>query len=132
MSSDLLQPPVYPPTIETVASAHDSNPAGDIFGGWMLAQMDLAGGARAFAHVGSRVVTAGVDQVSFIKPIFVGATVRFYTEIERIGRTSIAIRVHVWATRPPEGAIEKVTEALYTFVAVDSQFKPIPIQKDAA
>ena len=124
--------PAYPPTIETVVDIRNCNPGGDLFGGWMLAQMDLAGAARAFAYAGNRVVTAGVTDVSFVKPVFSGDLLRFYTRIERIGRTSVHVMVDVWAQHEAQGPFEKTTKALYSFVSVDGQFRPIPLPVQAA
>jgi acyl-CoA thioesterase YciA len=126
------QPPIQAPTIETVAGLTEANPGGDIFGGWVLAQMDLAGGSCAFSYVGNRAVTAGITDVSFLKPLFVGDIVRFYAKVERVGTTSIATSIKVWANRQGKGPIEKVAQATYTFVAVDGAFRPQPIEKTAA
>lgn len=98
----------------------------------MLAQMDLAGGARAFSYTGNRVVTAGVTDVSFLRPVFVGDIVRLYTDITRVGTTSITIAIVVWVNRGGKGPLEKVCEALYTFVSVDAQSRPQDIEKTVA
>lgn len=119
--------PSYPPTIETVASSHDTNPGGDIFGGWMMGQMDMAGGSRAFAYAGSRVVTAGVNELSFLKPVFAGDRLRFYTHIARVGRTSIAVDIQAWRASAQDQAFEIVAGGVYTFVAVDDKSRPVPI-----
>lgn len=120
-------PPVESPVIETVASYSDANPGGDIFGGYILAQMDLAGGARAYAYVGSRVVTAGASEIDFAKPIFVGDRLRFYADLIGVGRTSLTMNIHVWRRSAANPAFEKVASGVYTFVAVDQMNRPLPI-----
>jgi acyl-CoA thioesterase YciA len=121
------QPPVKAPVLETVATMNEANPSGDIFGGWMLAQMDLAGGCVAFSYASNRVVTAGVTDVNFHKPVFVGDRVKFYAEIAHIGRTSIRVNVHCWVARRNNGPLEKVTDAFYTYVSVDENLRPQPV-----
>ncbi len=115
------------PTIRTTTTRADANPGGDIFGGWLLGQMDMAGGAKAYAYVGGRIVTVGVEAMSFHQPVFVGDEVSFYTDIVKIGRTSISIRIEAWVRRQSESQAFKVTEGTYTFVAIDENRKPKPI-----
>ncbi len=125
--------PTFPhdlsPIIRTKTTRVDANPSGDIFGGWILAQMDLAGGVTAYGYVGNRVVTVAVNSMSFHHPVFVGDDISFYTEILRVGTTSIAIKISAWVMRP--GVIDPifVTEGIYTFVSVDAQNKPQKIKK---
>lgn len=106
-------------SIRTVAMPADTNPQGAIFGGWLLAQMDLAGGTHAFHRAKGLVVTVAVEGMTFHEPVFVGDEVSCYTEIVKIGRCSIAIRVEAWVRRR-WGSEEqvKVTSAIFTFVAV--------------
>lgn len=118
------------PIIRTTTTEADANPGGDIFGGWLLAQMDLAGGIAAYAYTQGRIVTVGIEAMSFHQPVFIGDEVSFYTEVERIGNTSITIRIEAWAKRKGSGEIFHVTEGLYTFVAIDEQRKPKAIKKD--
>ena len=118
------------PIIRTTTTEADANPGGDIFGGWLLGQMDLAGGIAAYAHTQSRIVTVGIEAMSFHQPVFVGDEVSFYTEVERIGNTSITIKIEAWAKRKASGEILHVTEGLYTFVAIDEQRKPKTIKRE--
>lgn len=118
------------PTIRMIAMPADTNPGGDIFGGWILSQMDLAGAAHAYKFLENRVVTVGVEAMNFHKPVFVGDEVSFFTRIERIGRTSITLHIESWAFRRKGGAYEKVTEGLYTYVTIDNERRPIPIPND--
>ena len=115
----------YPPRTEaelrTVAMPADTNPYGDIFGGWLLSQMDVAGGTYAMARTGGRVATVGIEAMSFHRPVYVGDRVSCHCRTERIGRTSITVHVETWArrTRPDRTSEEiKVTEGMFTFVAL--------------
>lgn len=121
--------PDHFPTIRTTTTEADANPGGDIFGGWLLAQMDMAGGICAYAYTQSRVVTVGIEAMSFHQPVFVGDEVSFYTEVERIGKTSIAIKIEAWAERSRTGEIVHVTEGLFTYVAIDGHRQPMEIKK---
>ncbi len=121
------------PTLKVIPLLHDSNPSGDIFGGWILSQMDLAGASRAHQVVGGRVVTVGVETMAFHKPVFLGDQVSFYTKVFKVGNTSITIKIESWALRHGSGgkyAYIKVTEGLYTYVHIDEHRKPAKI-KDA-
>ncbi len=118
------------PSLRTVAMPADANPNGDIFGGWLMSQMDLAGGTHA-AHVArGRVVTIAVDAMTFHKPVHIGDQVSCYCTTERIGRTSIAVRVETWilGRGAPRSTEEKVTDALFTFVAIDEKGRPRPVR----
>ncbi len=110
-------------TTRTVAMPSDTNPSGDIFGGWVLSQMDIAGGIAASQRAQGRVVTASIDGMSFIKPVKVGDILGVYTEVTRTGRSSMDILVEAWVRRDQIGLREKVTEATFTFVAVDEDGK---------
>ena len=107
--------------LKTVAMPSDTNANGDIFGGWLLSQMDLAGAIAAKHRSLSRVATIAIDSMVFHKAVNVGDLVCCYTELEKVGNTSMTIKVEVWVTRHPfdEGEI-KVTEGMFTFVAIDS------------
>ena len=118
---------VVAPARRFVALPADSNPSGDIFGGWILSQMDLAGSAHAFKRLKRRVVTVGIEAMSFHKPVFIGDDVAFYTEIFKIGRTSITIKIESWAFRRSGEGYVKVTEGLFTYVQIDDNRKPVPI-----
>jgi acyl-CoA thioesterase YciA len=107
-------------SIRTVAMPADTNPHGAIFGGWLLAQMDLAGGTHAFHRAKGLVVTVAVEAMTFHEPVFVGDEVSCYTEIVKVGRSSLAIRVEAWIRRRwGDEAQIKVTSANFTFVAVN-------------
>jgi acyl-CoA thioesterase YciA len=108
----------------TLAMPADCNPGGDIFGGWIMALMDAAGKMSATPHAAGRVVTVSVSNMIFLHPVHVGDTVCCYTEVKRSGRTSIALDVEVWVRRQGQGARVKVTQAEFTFVAVDEEGRP--------
>lgn len=114
-------------TLRTMAMPADTNAAGDIFGGWVLSQMDLAGGIAAGERARCRVVTIAVDTMKFIRPVHVGDVLCVYCEIAEIGRSSMKIRIEAWARRHRYDEREKVTEAIFTFVAVDEHGRPKPI-----
>lgn len=108
--------------LRTLAMPADTNPSGDIFGGWVMAQMDIAGGITAWNRADGRVATVAVDGFTFHRPIFVGDVVCCYTEVIHVGRTSIKLLVSAWVLRDrkPENRI-KVTEGTFTFVAIDAK-----------
>ena len=108
----------------TLAMPADCNPKGDIFGGWIMSLMDAAGKMSATPHAGGRVVTVAVSNIAFLQPVHVGDTVCCYTDIKRIGRTSITLDVEVWVRRQGQGERVKVTDAEFTFVAVDEDGQP--------
>jgi len=119
--------PSQNPAIRTIAMPADTNPAGDIFGGWLMAQMGLAAGNTAARVARGRSATIAVDGIQFLKPVSVGDEVTLFAELESIGRTSMKIKVEAWR-RPRDGdETEKVTEALFTFVALDQDGRPRPI-----
>jgi len=107
----------------------DANAAGDIFGGWVMSQMDLACGIRAAEHAGGRVVTAAVNQMVFEKPVYVGDTLCVYTEIEKIGRTSMTLLVEAWAQRYLTPHREKVIVGHFVMVALDEDGRPKPVRR---
>jgi acyl-CoA thioesterase YciA len=102
----------------------DSNPKGDIFGGWIMSLMDSAGKMSATPHAGGRVVTVAVSNITFLQPVHVGDTVCCYTDVRRLGRTSITLDVEVWVLRQGQGARIKVTDAEFTFVAINEDGRP--------
>ena len=106
----------------------NANPNGDIFGGWIMSQMDIAGGIHAVEVAEGRVVTVAVDAMTFHLPVYVGDVVSCYCITERIGNTSIAVRVEAWVTRRYTRKTEKVTQGLFTFVAIDNHGKPRPVE----
>ena len=114
-------------TLRTLAMPADANAAGDIFGGWVMAQMDLACGIRAAERARGRVVTAAVQEMAFAMPVKIGDTLCVYTEISRVGRTSMTLQVETWAQRYLTHVMEKVTEATFVMVALDAEGKPTPV-----
>lgn len=114
-------------SIRVMAMPADTNALGAIFGGWVLGQMDLAGGLHAGSHAGTRAVTVAVDAMKFHKPVHVGDEVTCYTSIQRVGRTSIAIKIETWVRRARHGQHLLVTEGVFTYVAVDSANRPVEI-----
>jgi acyl-CoA thioesterase YciA len=103
-----------------IAMPKDTNPFGHIFGGWLMSQMDLAGGTHAYRRAGGRTATVAVESMEFHQKVFVGDEVSCYTEVIRVGRTSIAVRVQAWVRRHGGGdQLVKVTSATFTYVAVD-------------
>lgn len=123
----MSQPPASDPVIRTIAMPADTNPSGDIFGGWLLAQMDLAAGSAATRRARGRCATVALDAMAFLKPVFVGDEVSLHAEVVKVGRTSLQIRVEAWRRARAESASERVTEALFTFVALDEQRRPRPV-----
>ncbi|WP_423067256.1 acyl-CoA thioesterase [Devosia sp. CN2-171] len=115
-------------TIRTLAMPADTNAAGDIFGGWVLSQMDIAGGIAAAERVHGRVVTVAVEAMTFIAPVKTGDVLCVYTTVERIGNTSITIAMEAWARRNRVADRVKVTEGRFVYVALDDEGrkKPIP------
>jgi acyl-CoA thioesterase YciA len=122
--------PVLPagvPMIRTIAMPSDTNPAGDIFGGWLMAQMDLAAGNAAARRARGRCVTIAVDGMAFLSPVHVGDEVSLYARMLTIGHTSMKIQVEAW--RRPRHDFEsiQVTKATFTFVAIDENGRPRPV-----
>jgi acyl-CoA thioesterase YciA len=121
------------PAVRTLAMPADTNPSGDIFGGWVLAQMDLAAGIVAAQRAQGRVATAALDGMSFHKPVYVGDLVSCYAQVVRIGRTSMTVQVDTYVLRRRTGEEVKVTEGRFTVVAIDEQGRPRPVpQEDQA
>jgi acyl-CoA thioesterase YciA len=114
----------------TVAMPKDTNPNGDIFGGWLMAQMDLGSGILASKTARTRVVTVAVDGMSFLEPVRVGDTVACYAWVESIGRTSMKIPVEAWVQRYMHTQQTRVTRAVFTYVAVDQSGRPIPVRRE--
>jgi acyl-CoA thioesterase YciA len=114
-------------TLRTQAMPGDANAAGDIFGGWVMAQMDLASGLRAAERAHGRVVTAAVKEMAFEKPVKIGDALCVYTHVTRVGRTSMVLKVEAWAQRYLTDVMEMVTSADFVMVALDGTGKPTPI-----
>ena len=119
-------------TVRISAMPADTNPNGDIFGGWVLSRMDQAGGIAGVERARGRVVTIAVEAMTFIRPVRVGDVLEVYTEVESIGRTSMKIHIEAWVRRFQTHQEEKVTDATFTFVAIDEDGKPRPIPPAAA
>jgi len=113
------------PTLRVVPMPRDANQSGDIFGGWIMAQVDIAGSVAAVRLARGRVATVAVNSFLFKQPVFIGDLVSLYAEVVRVGRTSITVNVEVYAQRRPEREeVVKVTEATLTYVAVDENRQP--------
>lgn len=121
------QPPGNP-TIRTIAMPADTNPAGDIFGGWLMSQMDLAAGSVAALTARGRSATIAVEGMKFHRPVKVGDEVSLYAEIVRIGRTSMQIHVEAWRRQRESDHSQQVTEAIFTFVALDENGAARPVE----
>ena len=116
------------PTLRVVPMPGDANSTGDIFGGWIMSQVDVAGSIPALRLARGRVATIAVNSFVFKQPVLIGDLVSFYARVVKVGRTSITVDVEVFAQRGvPEEVTVKVTEATLTYVAVDSDRKPRPI-----
>ena len=122
--------PVGDLTLRTLAMPADANAAGDIFGGWVMAQMDLACGIRAAERAKGRVVTAAVKEMAFAKPMKIGDTLCIYSHIDHVGRTSMVLKVEAWAQRYLSDLMEKVTHADFVMVALDKDGKPMPVPSE--
>ena len=114
-------------TVRTIAMPADTNANGDIFGGWVMSQMDQAGGIAGVERARGRVVTVKVDAMTFLAPMKVGDVLEVYTEVERVGRTSMQIHIEAFAQRFQTTIRDKVTFATFTFVAIDDHGRPRPI-----
>lgn len=119
-----IDPSSDTPVIRTIAMPSDTNPAGDVFGGWLMAQMDLASSSVATRRAAGRTATAAVEAMSFLAPVSVGDEVSLYARLVAVGRTSMKIRVEAWRRHRDEAEMVKVTEALFTAVAIDKDRKP--------
>jgi acyl-CoA thioesterase YciA len=117
-------------TLRTIAMPADANAAGDIFGGWVMAQMDLASGIRAAERAHGRVVTVAVREMVFELPVKIGDTLSIYTEIIKVGRTSITLNIEAWAQRYLLQQMDKVTAAIFVMVALDQNGEPTPVPRD--
>jgi acyl-CoA thioesterase YciA len=115
--------------IRTIAMPADTNPSGDIFGGWIMSQMDLGSSILASKTAQTRVVTVAMDGMSFLQPVRVGDRVACYARVEKIGRTSMKIPVEVWVERYMTGEQVRVTQAVFTYVAINQDGRPTPVQQ---
>lgn len=115
------------PVLRIVPSPGDINANGHIFGGWVLSQMDIAGGIVASRQANGPVATVAIERMAFIAPILLHDLISVYAQVERVGRTSVAVRIDVMATRDRGASHVKVTDGLFTFVALDTDQRPRPI-----
>lgn len=118
--------------IRTVAMPADANPNGDIFGGWVLSQMDIAGGSAAARRANGRVATVAVDAMTFHKPVRIGDILCCHADIAKVGRTSLAVDIEAWSVAAGVYREERVlvTEGRFTFVAIDDDGKPRPVDEE--
>jgi acyl-CoA thioesterase YciA len=124
----VVLPPGKQPTLRVMPMPADANHHGDIFGGWIMSQVDIAGGVVAAQRARGRVATIAVNQFVFKQPVFIGDVLSFYAEIVRVGTTSITVNVEVYASRNPEEIeVVKVTEATLTYVATGEDRRPRPV-----
>jgi len=117
--------------IRAIAMPADTNANGDIFGGWIVSQMDLGGAVLARTLAESRVVTVAIDALSFASPVNIGDTVTCYAKLQGIGRTSMKVEVEVWSQHYSGGPERRVTHGLLTYVAIDASGKPHPVRRTA-
>ena len=115
------------PAVRTLAMPADTNPSGDIFGGWIMAQMDIAGGIAAGQRAQGRVATVAVNAMEFHQPVYVGDLASCYADVTRVGRTSITVHVETVVRRHRTGESVKVTEGTFVYVALDADGKPRPV-----
>jgi acyl-CoA thioesterase YciA len=120
--------PKSEPALRAVAMPADTNPHGDIFGGWLLCQMDLAGTVVATRRVLGRVVTVAITAMNFHRPVMVGDEVTCFCDIEKIGHTSITVKIESWVRRGLEDTAFKVTEGIFTYVRVGADGRPQPVE----
>jgi acyl-CoA thioesterase YciA len=120
------------PALRAIAMPGDANPNGDIFGGWLLAQMDLAGGSVATQRARGRCATVAITEMVFHMPVYIGDEVSCYAQIQRVGRTSITIHIESWARRHRRDTRVKVTEGTFTYVAIGEDRRPRAVPPEAA
>jgi acyl-CoA thioesterase YciA len=123
--------PTSEPALRAIAMPADTNPHGDIFGGWLLCQMDLAGTTVATRRAGGRVVTVAITAMAFHRPVMVGDEVTCYSSIEKIGNTSLTVKIESWVRRGTGTEAIKVTEGTFTYVYVDADGRPQPVPAQA-
>lgn len=138
-SSAVPPSPTLPPpqpsgevVIRTIAMPADANANGDIFGGWLVSQMDLGGAVLARATSHSRVTTVAIDSMAFLRPVNVGDIVTCYARLLHVGRTSMKIDIEVWVQRWSDSTFLRVTEGKFTYVAIDANGRPTPVKPPAA
>ena len=119
--------PTVAPVIRTIAMPADTNPEGDIFGGWLMSQMDLAGATLAFDLAKGRCATVAVSEITFLNPVFVGDEVSLFAELLAVGKTSIRVAVEAWRRRRDATEAQQVTKGVFVYVAIDDQRRPRPV-----
>jgi acyl-CoA thioesterase YciA len=124
------EPPQGEPALRAIAMPADANPYGDIFGGWLLSQMDLAGGAAARRRAKGRTATVAITAMTFHRPVFVGDEVTCYAQIVKVGRTSVTVKVESWVRRGIGEEQIAVTEGIFTYVAIGEDGRPRPVPPD--
>ena len=119
--------PTEDPVLRAIAMPADTNPEGDIFGGWLVSQMDLAGATIAFRRAQGRCVTVAIDGMSFISPVFVGDEVSLFARLVQVGRTSLRVSVEAWRRRRDGREVFKVTQGVFVYIAIDGERRPRPL-----
>jgi acyl-CoA thioesterase YciA len=132
MSEKPTAGPVGEIVMRTIAMPADTNANGDIFGGWLMSQMDLGGAILARTTARCRVVTVAVDAMTFTAPVAVGAVVTCYARLNHVGRTSLKIDIEVWVDQHDDTPAKRVTAGLFTYVAIDNEGRPQPVQRPPA
>ena len=127
--SEEAETPVGELALKTMAMPGDANPNGDIFGGWVLAQMDLAGGIIGKYRARGRLATVAVREMEFHKPVLIGDVLCCYAAITAVGNTSMTVRIQAWAERGDDGTMIKVTEGDFIYVAISDDGRPRPVPK---
>ena len=120
-------PPTSEPALRAIAMPADTNPHGDIFGGWLLCQMDLAGSTTATRRAQGRVVTVAITGMTFHRPVLVGDEVTCFVNVEKVGNTSITVKIETWVRRRAGKEQIKVTQGIFTYVAVTAEGSPRPV-----
>ena len=115
-------------SLRTLAMPADTNQNGDIFGGWLLSQMVIAGGIYVGKSLRLRSVTVAIEAMTFRKPVYVGDVVSVYTDTVRVGRTSVTVRVEAWVSRSNDAQMILVTDGMFTYVAIDEHGRPTPVK----
>ncbi len=127
MSREQSEQPLGELALRTLAMPADANPSGDIFGGWVLSQMDIAGGMVTHQFARGRVATVAIDSMVFHQPVKVGDILCCYAHMEKTGRTSMTLRIQAWIIREAGGERVKVTEGIFTYVAIGADGRPRPV-----
>jgi acyl-CoA thioesterase YciA len=125
------QPPQVEPALRAIAMPADANPQGDIFGGWLLSQMDLAGGTAATRRAKGRTATVAITAMTFHRPVFIGDVVSCYAEIIKVGTTSITVKIESWVRRGVGEEQIEVTEGIFTYVAIGDDRRPRPVPPES-